>query len=153
MKKTVAFDFDGVIHKYSKGWQTGEIYDDILEGALKAISDLFEEGYSVFILSTRSPKQIHKWLSKHLKNGGFMRLGNLNDPDEYPGHQYWTPWCMSCRVIPRRKKFWNDTRRVIGITNRKLAATVYIDDRALRFDGSFENIVHSVKTFKTYQEC
>ena len=26
----VAFDFDGVIHKYSKGWQDGSIYDEYI---------------------------------------------------------------------------------------------------------------------------
>ena len=29
--KTIAVDFDGVIHKYSKGWQGGEIYDEPVE--------------------------------------------------------------------------------------------------------------------------
>lgn len=153
MNKTIAFDFDGVIHKYSKGWQDGEIYDGFVGGALKSISDLFDKGYSVYILSTRNPKQIKKWLSARLKDGGFMRLGNLKDTDEYPGHQYWTPWCMSCKVLSRRTKFWNNTQRVIGITNRKLAAHVYIDDRAIRFEGNFDSIQETIDNFKTYQQC
>jgi len=51
--KTVALDFDGVIHKYSKGWHDGTIYDDPIEGAFEYMKSLMEEGYCVFILSTR----------------------------------------------------------------------------------------------------
>lgn len=32
-KKTICVDFDGVIHKYSKGWQGDVIYDEPVEGA------------------------------------------------------------------------------------------------------------------------
>ena len=38
-RKTIVFDFDGVIHKYSKGWQDGSIYDEPVEG----IKDLINE--------------------------------------------------------------------------------------------------------------
>lgn len=152
MGKTIAIDFDGVIHKYSKGWEDGSIYDGCVDGALMAISDLFNNGYSVFILSTRSPRQIRKWLSKHLNNGGFLRLGNLGDPDEYPGNQYFTPYCMGCKVIPWYTKFWTNKQRVIGITNRKLAAHVYIDDRAMIFKGDWSSISNDIANFKTYQQ-
>lgn len=105
--KAVCFDFDGVIHKYSKGWCDGSIYDDCNPMALGIIMLLQEEGIPVFICSTRKPKQIKKWFDKNVVN-------------------------LKTTIIKNRAKFWNDTA-VVGITNKKLPAQVYIDDRAYRY--------------------
>ena len=40
MKKTIVFDFDGVIHRYSKGWQDGNIYDKPTKGIKETIEIL-----------------------------------------------------------------------------------------------------------------
>ena len=53
MKKTIVFDFDGVIHKYSKGWQDGSIYDEPVPGIKTIIDELGKENYEVVIVSTR----------------------------------------------------------------------------------------------------
>ena len=36
----IAIDFDGVIHKNSKGYYDGTIYDEPVEGSLEAIKKL-----------------------------------------------------------------------------------------------------------------
>lgn len=41
-KKVLAIDFDGVIHKNSKGFFNGEVYDEPIEGAIEAIKNLSE---------------------------------------------------------------------------------------------------------------
>ncbi len=52
-KQTVVFDFDGVVHKYSKGWQDGSIYDVPNEGIKETINRLRLNNYEVVIVSTR----------------------------------------------------------------------------------------------------
>lgn len=41
---------------------------------------------------------------------------------------------------------------VFEITNVKIPAVVYIDDRALYFDGNYETILNKVNNFKTHWE-
>lgn len=120
---TIALDFDGVIHAYSKGWQDGSIYDGEIEGWREYVGDLQKNGCSVAIMSTTEPEQIYLWL----KERG-----------------------VECEVMPFEMKFWNRTD-CIGITNRKIAAKMYIDDRAVKFNGSFDAL-ENVVVFQTWQE-
>ena len=90
-KNRILVDFDGVIHKYSKRYKDGDIYDIPTEGAVQGINNLLEDGYEVVIFTARpNTKDIPKWLKR---------------------------W-----GIPQLK-----------ITDRKIAALAYIDDRGIRF--------------------
>lgn len=106
MTKTIAVDFDGVIHRYSKGWHDGTCYDEPMPGAEEGLKKLMKK-YSVFIFSTRDSRQIQDWMAQHM---------------QIP------------TVIITSEKFWNN-QLAIGITDRKLPAIAYVDDRAVRFSN------------------
>jgi len=96
-KGTIAIDFDGVIHKYSKGYADGSIYDEPMTGAEEAMIELLDKGHKIFIFTARKDKKaIKQWLKDNFND---KRLHNLL------------------------------------ITNEKLPAQVYIDDRGYRFKG------------------
>jgi len=61
---TVAVDFDGVIHKYSKRYHDGTIYDEPIEGAFKAL-ELLSKKFNVIIYTTRAAVPIKNWFKKH----------------------------------------------------------------------------------------
>jgi hypothetical protein len=103
---TVAVDFDGVVHAYSKGWSDGTIYDEPLPGAFDALRSLMER-YAVFIFTTRDVASVADWISDH----SGIRTTNLEPP-----------------------KFWNGRNELL-VTNRKYPAIAYIDDRGIRFES------------------
>ncbi|WP_165985708.1 hypothetical protein [Streptomyces sp. YIM 98790] len=103
---TIAVDFDGVIHTYSRGYDDGSIYDPPVPGAVEALRELMTR-HAVFVFTSRDPSAAAEWL------GG---LGFETVVDA-PGS---------------RRRFWN-RRGTLLVTQRKLAAMAYVDDRAIRF--------------------
>ena len=62
----IAVDFDGVIHRYSKGWQDGAIYDPPMAGCKEALENLMEQGCHIVIHSARKDTAaIEEWMKKH----------------------------------------------------------------------------------------
>ena len=104
-RHAIAVDYDGVLHAFSKGWHTGDIYDPPMPGAAEALVKLSKR-YSVFILTARPAREVLDWCFIH-----------------FPDSQF----CL----VPDDVKFWDSP--YIGVTNRKLPALAYIDDRAVRF--------------------
>jgi hypothetical protein len=90
--KTIAIDFDGVVHAYSHGWQDGEIYDDPMSGLIMGLAKLVPHYRLVIFTARHDLDAVRTWLKSH-------RL------DHY----------------------------FADVTNRKPAAAIYLDDRAVRF--------------------
>jgi hypothetical protein len=130
---TIAFDFDGVIHKYRKGWQDGSVYDSLNFNILCMIKELLYNGHNVLICSARSPYQI----KRTLKNN------KVNIPVE---------------IIPFWKKFWNK-KYCLGITRRKIVWDVLVDDRVIPFDMrdhngkyySYNDLNEEILNFKPFK--
>lgn len=103
--KTIAVDFDGVIHGYSKGWQDGSIYDPPVPGAALTLDRLQRAGYRIVIYTTRAADRTinEKW-----------QEGQLRDVIDY----------LQRHGIPFDEVF----------TGEKPIFTALIDDRAVRFD-------------------
>ena len=75
--KNIAIDFDGVIHKCSRGYFDGTVYDDPIDGSLDSLRKIKNMGYNIVIFSCKSrsdrPKvngiggtqMIWEWLAKY----------------------------------------------------------------------------------------
>jgi hypothetical protein len=74
--KQLAIDFDGVIHKNSKGFYDGTIYDEPIEGSIQAVKELAEK-YDIVIFTAKAKPDrplvdgktgkelVADWLDKH----------------------------------------------------------------------------------------
>lgn len=134
---TIAVDFDGVIHAYSRGWHDGTIYDPPLPRAIEGLRALMEHD-AVFILTTREPEQVMPWLEGYgfdatidERCGRCLGDTGLQEVDHDGRATHTEDPCSACEGSGLLT-FWN-LRGQLLVTNRKLAAVAYLDDRAVRF--------------------
>lgn len=111
-KKTIVFDFDGVIHKGYKGWKDGSIYGQIDYDLLWYIKDLMKN-YYIVISSNRPAEQIVDFLNKDENNPLDFEVFKK----DMNGNMYW------------------NKDNVVGVTNEKAVGIIYIDDRGYRYNG------------------
>ena len=113
MKKTIVFDFDGVIHSYTSGWKGIDVIPDKpTDGIKDVIDDLRNKGYEVIIVSTR---------------------------------------CVEEKGIKAIQNYLKENDIVVDdIMAHKPPALVYVDDRAITFDGDTSTLVEKICNFKPW---
>ena len=111
-KKTIVFDFDGVIHKGYNGWKDGSIYGEIDIELINYMKKLLEN-YYIVISSNRPAIQILDYLTD-------MDLGIEFELFEKDLNE---------------NMYWNKDN-IIGITNEKAIGILYIDDRAIYYNNN-----------------
>lgn len=105
-------DFDGPIHKYSKGYNDGTIYDEPSKGAKETIDWLKSKGYEIVIFTTRASK---------------------TNADEQGGDH-------KKEIIKVENWLKNYGIHYDLVTAEKLAADFYIDDKAYHYGRSWEAV-------------
>jgi len=140
MSRAVCLDFDGVLNTY-EGWKgEGELFEP-REGAREFIEALQKLGYEVVIHSTREPMRIVSWMIDHgvadavEYNGEVYTLGSFYEDRESYEHITGRP-----------------ASRIVRVTRTKPPAIVYIDDRAIRFDGDYNRTINTLINFRAHWE-
>jgi hypothetical protein len=129
-RPTVAVDFDGVIHSYASGWQgVGVAGDPPVGGAMTFLADHCEL-LDIAIHSCRSHSirgQIA--MRRYIKQALLYYFSNLDNAQELATHVY----------------------RQIRFPVLKPPAVVYLDDRAVQFQGTFPNVT-DIRNFKPWNK-
>ena len=109
-RKTIAIDFDGVIHKYSQGFKgLDNAYDEPMEGTFKALTKLKSLGFQLKIMSSRPAPVIEEWLEKY----GMSELISEVSNHKFPATIY---------IDDRGFKFesWDQVDEIIEIMSEQL---------------------------------
>lgn len=114
-KKTIVFDFDGVIHKGYKGWKDGSIYGEIDYELLDYIKELMKK-YYVVISSNRPATQIVEFMN------------NLNYKD------------LKFETYTKDESLYFEKDNIIGVTNEKAIGIIYVDDRAFKWENNLNEL-------------
>lgn len=130
-KPILCIDFDGVIHKYSKGWQNGVIYDDVVDWFFQWASNA-DSIFELYVYSSRSKTKegispMIKWFREQWHKHWMTEKSNAD---------------MVCNIDDERRnvlffyRFDNVVFRLV-LAHEKPPAFLTIDDRGVRFDGDW----------------
>ena len=101
----IGIDFDGVIHKNSKGYYDGTIYDDPIPGSLEALK-VISQKYDIIIFTAKAKKD----------------RGKINGK-------------TGTEMVWNWLKKHNVDMYIKDVTAEKPRAVAYIDDKAIRFNN------------------
>ena len=63
-KRTIAIDFDGVLHQYN-GFKGADVFSDPMPHARERVEELLARGHEVVVFTTRIAALVREWLQKH----------------------------------------------------------------------------------------
>jgi len=122
-ERRALIDLDGTIHKYSKGYQDGTLYDDPFKGAREAINWLKDNGYEIVIFTTRASEGNADEMGGDAKK----EIGNVES------------WLKLHDIYFDR------------VTADKIFADFYIDDKAIPIhNGNWDAVLKAVKKRMKY---
>jgi len=113
----IGIDFDGVIHSCSKGFYDGTIYDDPVQGSYEALKQLSKK-YTIVVYSAKAKPD------RPLINGK-------------TGIELIWEWLKKYRMDVFVKE----------VTAEKPRAVFYIDDKAIRFESSWDQAFIDLKKY------
>ena len=113
--KNNAIDFDGVIHTFDRGWHDGTCYGEPIAGSLDIVKSLSER-YNVIIFTAKARPD------RPLVNNK-------------TGKELVTEWLEHHNVL----------QYVVEVTHEKPRAQYYIDDKAIKFDNNWEEILEEIE--------
>ncbi len=83
---TIAIDLDGVVHKYSRGFHDGTLYDPPMEGVQESL-ELLSRKYRLILFTARiyvqgaeAKVQVEEWLKKYDLLKYFAKITGEKEP-------------------------------------------------------------------------
>lgn len=112
--KNIAIDFDGVIHNFDKGWYDGTCYGEPIEGSLEALKKISEKWNIIIFTAKARP-------DRPLVNGK-----------------------TGIELVEEWLEKYDISQYVDDITWEKPRAEYYIDDKGIKFDYNWTEILREV---------
>lgn len=115
-QKIIAVDFDGVINSYKRGFVSHQDFDPPTHGVSEAMRRLKEDGWTI-VINTCRPAEANGPIDEYCTENGII-FDFINDS---PGDQ-------GFETSPS-----------------KIYADVYLDDKAIRFDGNWKDALAKIE--------